>query len=129
MKLSKGDLCIIKTTDQEVIIGSYTEEGSDFVTIEQPYSILFQEPLDDGHPPRIYLSKYNMFGNNRFTTLSKYSIITLYESSETINTLYAHYLKLKLKESEQIKFINLSDDDEYDSMNMLNNNNSNTTIH
>lgn len=131
MKVSQGNLCIIKTTDQEMIVCRYIEEGEDYVIVEDPYAIYFQDVFEDGRRPRIYLNKYNMFSNNRFTTISKYSIITLYESSEDINTLYAYYLKQKSQINEHIRFVDLNDqlDDDIDVLSDNNKNNSNNTIH
>lgn len=134
--INKGKLCIIKTVDQEIIIGSFKEEDANEVGIEDAMSIYFQDPQEQGRPPRIYLSKYNIFGNNKCTYISKCNIITLYESGETINTLYEYYIQHYHREEytgEQIKFMTSGDslDDELDEIDetIRTRNSSNTTIH
>lgn len=134
-EIIKGKLCIVKTIDQEMIIGTFIERKEDDVILENPMSIYFQDPLEANRPPRIYLSKYNMFGNNRFTNISKYSIITVYESGDVINGLYEYYINYyesKKNTGETIQFLNSDgsemEDDEYSELTQYNKT-SNTTFH
>lgn len=131
--LVKGRLCIVKTIDQEMIIGTFVENKDNDVILENPMSIYFQDPIEESKPPRIYLSKYNMFGNNRFTNISKYSIITAYESGDTINTLYDYYVQYytsRQDSNEKIHFMNSdgTEDEEIEEM-IKTTRSSNTTFH